>query len=119
MFFKHSKNGVPKCHKQSNGVISVFPESPVNPLYKPRTLGELKALFHHTGINPAPVSLRDGIKEVEGIDAMDSPSVPIGGDTFANIRTGKQIQDSISEMSERVKKNQPIKSTDSKDVVTE
>ena len=95
MFFKHSKDGLPCCSPSANGIVSRFPESPVNPQYKPRTLAELKALFDHTGINPSPVALREPIKEVDGIDAMDIPPVPIGGDTFEVIRSGQALENEL------------------------
>lgn len=95
MFFKHSKKGFRSCDKKSCGIVDRFPESPVNPMYKPRTLSELKALFDHTGINPAPVAMRDGITEVEGLDAMDLLSIPIGGDTFEHIRVGKALESKL------------------------
>lgn len=95
MFFKHGKKRQALCADNANGVVKRFPGSPVNPLYKPRTLKELRALFDHTGINPAPVQLREGIKEIDGIDAMDSPAIPIGGDIFENLRIGKAIENDL------------------------
>lgn len=106
MFFKHSKNGVSPCDAKANGVISRFPESPVNPMYKLRTLGELRALFEHTGINPAPVALRDGIKEVEGLDPMDTPPIPIGGDRFESIRIGQALENDLRDKIDAYRANQ-------------
>ena len=93
----------------ASGRCGHFPSSPVNPMYKPRTLGELRALFEHTGINPAPVQLRDPIKEVDGVDAMDMPSVPIGGDVFENIRTGKAIEKDLRHKVDSYRANQESK----------
>lgn len=116
MFFKHSKKGSVPCSDNVNGVVKRFPESPVNPLYKPRTLKELRALFEHTGINPAPVQLREGIKEIDGIDAMDSPAIPIGGDTFENLRIGKAIENDLRDKVDSYRANQKDKSkTDDSD----
>lgn len=111
MFFKHSKNGSPKCDKRSNGSVSRFPESPVNPMYKPRTLGELRALFDHTGINPAPVQLREGVPDIDGLDPMDTPPIPIGGDTFERIRTAKQIEKELRDNENRYRANQEFEKT--------
>ena len=73
-------------------------ESLVNPLYKPKTLGELKALMVHTGINPAPVALRSPLPEnVEGLDAMDAPSVMTGGDIFDNMRQSARLSDQMKQ----------------------
>ena len=110
MFFKHSKNGVSPCCEHTNGVVSRFPDSPVNPMYKPRTLGELRALFEHTGINPAPVALRDGIKEVEGLDPMDTPPIPIGGDCFETIRIGQALENDLRDKVDTYRANQKEKS---------
>lgn len=118
MFTRHSKAGQPKCHASADGVVERFPESPVNPQYKPRTLGELRALFDHTGINPAPVPTRPGIPEIEGVDPMDSPSVPIGGDRFETIRTGQLLEDELRDKVDSYRANQksqvfePIKEPD-------
>lgn len=112
MFFKHSKKGVSPCCDNANGVVKSFPESPVNPLYKPRTLSELKALFDHTGINPAPVKLRSAVPEVDGLDPMDAPPIPIGGDTFERIRQAKSLEKEIRDKSdtyrESLKDSKPI-----------
>lgn len=105
MFFAHSKNK--KVRKTFTGVVKRFPESLVNPLYKPRTLSELKALMNHTGINPAPVQLREGVKEIDGLDSMDMPPIPIGGDSFEHIREGKAIVNEMSRLGDSIKQNQP------------
>lgn len=97
----------------ASGRCGHFPPSPVNPMYKPRTLGELRALFEHTGINPAPVQLRDPIKEIDGIDAMDMPAVPVGGDVFENIRTGKAIQNDLRDKVDSYRANQKSKVVES------
>lgn len=78
-------------------------------MYKPRTLSELRALFDHTGINPAPVQLRDGIPNIEGLDPMDTPPVPIGGDTFERIRQAKALENDLSILSESTKVTEPAK----------
>lgn len=91
MFFRHSKTQRPRDAK-ANGSCGDFPQSLVNPLYKPKTLGELKALMVHTGINPAPQPLRPALPETPGVDSMDSPAIPVTGDTFEIIRRGEQIQ---------------------------
>ena len=106
MFFKHSKKRVPTCSEHTNGVVSRFPESPVNPMYKPRTLGELRAIFEHTGTNPAPVALRDAIKEVEGLDPMDTPPVPVGGDRFETIRIGQSLENDLRDKVDTYRANQ-------------
>lgn len=111
MFFKHSKNGVFVRDHKADGTIKRFPESPVNPMYKPRTLGELRALFEHTGINPAPVQLRDGIKEIDGLDPMDTPPIPIGGDRFETIRIGKEIENELRDNENRYRANQEFEKT--------
>lgn len=106
MFFKHSQNGISSRDHKADGTMYRFPESPVNPMYKPRTLGELRALFEHTGINPAPVQLREGVTELDGLDAMDSPPIPIGGDRFETIRIGKQIENELRDSEKRYRSNQ-------------
>lgn len=106
MFFKHSSKSVRKCDVRASGIVHKFPESLVNPMFKPRTLAELKALFDHTGINPAPVQLREGIKEIDGLDAMDTPPIPIGGDRFETIRAGQQIEMELRDNENRYRANQ-------------
>lgn len=105
MFTKHSSKGFRKCDNRASGVIDRFPESQVNPMYKPRTLAELKALFDHTGINPAPVPLNPAVPEMDGLDPMDTPPRPIGGDTFETIRTGKELESEMKKASEDYKKS--------------
>lgn len=95
MFFKHSSKGVRQCDVRASGIVQKFPESLVNPMYKPRTLAELKALFNHTGINPAPVPVLPGIPEVDGLDPMDTPPRPIGGDVFETIRVGQSLENDL------------------------
>lgn len=104
MFFKHSKSKNQRVvDSRADGHVRKFPESPVNPMYKPRTLSELRALFDHTGINPAPVQLRDGLPNIEGLDPMDTPPIPIGGDTFERIRQAKAIENDLNKLSESTK----------------
>lgn len=118
MFFKHSSKGVRKCDVLASGIVQKFPESLVNPMYKPRTLAELKALFDHTGVNPAPVPVLPGIPEVDGLDPMDTPSRPIGGDVFETIRTGQALENDLRDKVDTYRANQnsqvvePIKEPD-------
>lgn len=77
----------------------------INPLYKPKTLAELKAEMEHTGINPAPVSLRSAISDIEGIDPIDMPSVRVGGDIFENYRATEQLESKIKESLEYYQKS--------------
>lgn len=106
MFFKHSSKGVRKCDVRASGIVQKFPESPVNPMFKPRTLAELKALFDHTGINPAPVPLLPGVPEVDGLDPMDMPSRPIGGDVFETIRVGKALENDLRDKVDSYRANE-------------
>lgn len=107
MFFKHSKKSR-SVDISTDGHIRKFPESPVNRMYKPRTLRELKELFNHTGINPAPVQLRDALPEIDGIDPMDTPPIPIGGDRFEHIRAGQQIEKELHDNEKRYRANQEV-----------
>lgn len=95
MFFRHSKTKRVSDPK-SNGSVGNFPQSLVNPIYKPKTLGELKALMVHTGVNPAPQPLRPALPETPGVDSMDAPAIPVTGDMFEIIRQGQQIRSEIS-----------------------
>ena len=110
MFFKHSKKSR-SVDTSTDGHIRKFPESPVNRMYKPRTLRELKELFNHTGINPAPVQLRDALPEIDGIDPMDTPPIPIGGDRFEHIRAGQQIEKELHDNETRYRANQEFEKT--------
>lgn len=86
-------------------------DSLVNPLYKPKTLGELKALMVHTGINPAPVALRSPLPEnVDGLDAMDAPPVMTSGDVFENMRNSARLADELkrAESDYQESKQKPI-----------
>lgn len=101
MFFsKHKAN--PK-----SGLIDEFPPSQVNPLYKPKTLAEMRAEMVHTGINPAPSTLRKGVVACDGMDPMDAPPVPVTGDTFEHIRIAKNLKGTLeskeSDLKEKVK----------------
>lgn len=83
-------------------------DSLVNPLYKPKTLGELKALMVHTGINPAPVALRSPLPEnVEGIDAMDAPPVRTSGDVFENLRESARLIDQMKQAEDDLRNSAP------------
>lgn len=82
-------------------------ESLVNPLYKPKTLGELKAEMDHTGINPAPVLMRSGIPDIKGVDPMDMPSVVVGGDPFENIRKSVSLEQKLKETEEEYERTKP------------
>lgn len=92
MFFNKRKT----CVNCATGEITDFPESLVNPLYKPKTLAEMKAEMIHTGVNPAPASLRTPLPVSDGVDPMDAPPLPITGDTFEHIRMGEHIKRNIS-----------------------
>lgn len=83
-----------------------MPESLINPLYKPKTLGELKALMVATGRNPSPVSLRPGIAEGDVVDPMDLPPVPVGGDTFETIRATDSLQKTLLDEASAYQKSQ-------------
>lgn len=96
MFFQHSKAKKRVSDPKSNGSVGNFPQSLVNPLYKAKTLGELRALMVHTGINPSPQPLRPALPETPGVDLMDSPAIPVTDDTFEIIRRGQQIQSEIA-----------------------
>lgn len=89
-----------KRYNERKGLSSLqcTSDSLVNPLYKPKTLGELKALMVHTGINPAPVALRSPLPEnVDGIDAMDAPPVRTSGDIFENMRESARLVDEMKQ----------------------
>lgn len=75
----------------------------VNPLYKPKTLAELKAEMSHTGINPAPIALRSPLPEIEGLDNIDAPPVCVGGDVFENIRLSREMQSRFESTSQKLK----------------
>lgn len=92
MFFNKRKT----CVNCATGEITDFPDSLVNPLYKPKTLAEMKAEMIHTGVNPAPASLRTPLPVSDGVDPMDAPPLPITGDTFEHIRMGELIKRNIS-----------------------
>lgn len=72
-------------------------------MYKPKTLGELKAEMMATGINPAPVALRSALPEVEGFDNIDAPPVRIGGDVFETIRESQKLNSRYSDSIEKLK----------------
>ena len=83
-------------------------DSLVNPLYKPKTLGELKALMVHTGINPAPVALRTPLPEdIDGLDAMDAPPVRTSGDVFENMRESARLMDNMRQAEDDLKNSIP------------
>ena len=79
----------------ANGIVKDFPESLVNPLYKPKTLAEMRAEMRHTGINPAPASLRDPLPVSDGVDPMDAPPIPVTGDRFEHIRRATAIKSNL------------------------
>lgn len=88
--------------------LECISDSLVNPLYKPKTLGELKALMVHTGINPAPVALRSPLPEnVEGIDAMDAPPVRTSGDVFENMRESARLVDLMKQAEDDLRNSVP------------
>lgn len=98
MFYSKSLN-----NDRKSGVVGGFPESLVNPLYKPKTLSELKALCVHTGVNPSPVELRPGLPEVGGKDAMETPPIPVFADTFEAIRAAKKMDSEIKDIDKQLK----------------
>lgn len=96
----------------ADGSVKEFPESLVNPLYKPKTLGELKAQMVHTGINPAPAPTRPGLPETPGVDSMDSPPIPVTGDTFEMIRAGQQVKSQLAASEKELADLQSLQSQD-------
>lgn len=95
-------------------------ESLVNPLYKPKTLAELKALMAHTGINPAPVALRSGIPEDnEHVDAMDAPPVMIGGDIFENMRESARLLDQMRQAESEFERSKVKPRSDDNPIVSD
>lgn len=104
-FFNYRKRYVERKGRFGLECIS---DSLVNPLYKPKTLGELKALMVHTGINPAPVALRSPLPEnVEGIDAMDAPPVRTSGDVFENMRESARLIDQMKQVEDDLSNSVP------------
>lgn len=104
-FFNFKKRLQKRLHS-GDGVVRYMPESLINPLYKPKTLGELKALMVATGRNPSPVSLRPGIVEGDVADPMDLPPVPVGGDTFETIRATDSLQKTLLDEASAYQKSQ-------------
>lgn len=100
MFFSKNKH---TFDSDSDGCIKDFPESLVNPLYKPKTLAEMRAEMIHTGINPAPAAMRSPIPVSDGVDPMNSPPIPVTGDRFEHIRQAKAIQRQFSKLESDLK----------------
>lgn len=106
MAFFNFTSRLKKRSHSGDGIIRYMPESLINPLYKPKTLGELKALMVATGRNPSPVSLRPGIAEGDVVDPMDLPPVPVGGDTFETIRATDSLQKTLLDEASAYQKSQ-------------
>lgn len=106
MAFFNFTSRLKKRSHSGDGIIRYMPESLINPLYKPKTLGELKALMVATGRNPSPVSLRPGISEGDVVDPMDLPPVPVGGDIFETIRATDSLQKTLLDEASAYQKSQ-------------
>ena len=107
-FFNFRKN----VDKRKHCTLVCTSEPLINPLYKPKTLGELKALFTHTGINPAPVALRQPVPENDVFDPMDTPSVDLSGDPFESRRKSASLTDKLKDAERSYESSKPKPKTD-------